>query len=170
LLTKRRESDESPPIPRVYHAANEDACRASLVNAERSDLAAWLLRDASDSGEPAGVAASAERSFYQLCTRLSELATPLGCQALLNRAIRLATGEFPFLQGVRAGQLPGECLVGVQQSAQGVKLEHMKAGLVAVMAQLIGLFELFLGEDLVARLVRDVWPDAPLSMGNRACS
>jgi hypothetical protein len=134
------------------------------VSAEQSYLAAWLLRESTDAGELAAVVASAERSFHMLCTRLSELATPNGCQALLNRAIRLAAAEFPFLQGVRAGMLPRECLEGVQESGQGETLEHMKAGLVAVMAQLIGLFELLIGEDLLARLVRHAWPDAPLSM------
>jgi hypothetical protein len=134
------------------------------VNAEQSHLADWLLREASDSGEPEAIVASAERSFHMLCTRLSELSTPSGCQVLLNRAIRLAAGEFPFLHGVRAGLLPGECLEGVQESGQGVTSEHLKAGLVAVMAQLIGLFELFIGEALIARLIRHLWPDAPLNM------
>jgi hypothetical protein len=92
------------------------------------------------------------------------LATPDGCQALLNRAIRLAAAEFTFLQGVRAGLLPGECLEGLQESGLGVRLEDMKAGLITVMAQFIGLLEHFIGEDLMARLVRHAWPDAPLSM------
>jgi hypothetical protein len=129
-------------------------------------LADWLLREASDSGEPEAIVAAAERSFHILCTRLLELATPSGCQALLNRAVRLAAGEFPFLQGVRAGRLPGECLEGVQESGQGVTSEHLKAGLIAVMAEFIDLFVLFVGETLTARLIRQVWPDAPLSMDN----
>jgi len=52
----------------------------------------------------------------------------------------------------------------VQESGQGVNLELMKAGLVAVMAHLIGLLERFIGEDLLARLVGQVWPDAPSRM------
>jgi len=133
------------------------------VNAEPAHLADWLLREPSDSGDPGVIAASAERSFHSLCTQLVELATPSGCQALLNRAIRLAAVEFPFLQGVRAGQIPGECLEGVLESGQEVTSEHLKAGLVAVMAQFIDLLELFVGEALMARLIRQVWPDAPLN-------
>jgi hypothetical protein len=148
----------------TYHAGDEEACLAGQVNAEQSHLADWLLQEASDSGDPETIVASAERSFRTLCTRLVELATPSGCQTLLNRAIRLAAGEFPFLQGVRAGRLPGECLEGVQESGQGVTSDHLKAGLVAVMAQFIDLFELFVGETLLARLIREAWPDAPLDM------
>jgi hypothetical protein len=148
----------------TYHAGDEGACQASRVNAKPAHLADWLLREASDSGDPQAIVASAERSFHSLCTRLMELATPSGCQTLLNRAIRLAAGEFPFLQGVRAGRLPGECLEGVQESGQGVTSEHLKAGLVAVMAQFIDLFEVFVGETLMARLIGQMWPDAPLSM------
>jgi hypothetical protein len=146
----------------TYHAGDEEACQAGPVNAEKSRLADWLLREASDSGEPQAIVASAERCFHILCTRLMELATPSGCQAVLNRAIRLTAGEFPFLQGVRAGRPPGECLEGVLENGQRVTSEHLRAGLVAVMAQFIELFELFVGETLTARLIRQVWPDAPL--------
>jgi hypothetical protein len=151
----------------TYHAGHEEACQAGRVNAERSHLADWLLREANDSGEPEAIVASAQRCLHILCTRLMELATPSGCQALLNRAIRLAAGEFPFLQGVRAGSPPGECLEGVLESGQGVTSEHLKAGLVAVMTQFIDLFALFLGETLMARLIRQVWPDAPLNTDTR---
>jgi hypothetical protein len=159
-----RASRSVRPRAATYHAGDEEACQAGRVTAEQSHLADWLLREASDSGEPEVIAASAERSFHSLCTRLMELATPSGCQALLNRAIRLAAGEFPFLLGVRAGLLPGECLEGVQESGQGVTSEHLKAGLIALMAQFIDLLELFVGETLMVHLIRQVWPDAPLSM------
>jgi hypothetical protein len=92
------------------------------------------------------------------------MATPSGCQSLLNRAIRLAAGEFLFLQGVRAGFPPGECLEGVLESGQGVTSQHLKAGLVAVMAQFIRLLEEFVGEALMASLMRQLWPDAPVRM------
>ncbi len=134
------------------------------MNSEPSRLAEWFLRDARDASEPEAIVASAERSFHSLCTRLLELATPSGCQVLLNRAIRLASCEFPFLARVRAGRLPGQCLEGVQESVRGVTSEHLKGGLVAVMTRLISLFELFVGETLMAHLIRQGWPDAPLGI------
>jgi hypothetical protein len=36
---------------------------------------------------------------------------------------------------------------------------------VAVVAHLLGLLVLFIGDHMTGRLVRDVWPDAPLSSG-----
>jgi hypothetical protein len=126
------------------------------VDPEQLSLAAWLLRDAKDSDELAGVVAAAENSFHALCAHLAGLLTAGACQVLLKRAINLASMEFPFLRGVHAGMLPGKCLEGVQESGQGVTLEHMKAGLVALMAKLIGLLELLIGEALTRRLISDV--------------
>jgi hypothetical protein len=131
------------------------------VDPEQLSLAAWLLRDANDCDELAGVVAAAENSFHTLCTHLAGLLTAGACQVLLKRAINLASIEFAFLWGVRAGTLPGKCLEGVQESGQGVTLEHMKAGLIALMATLIGLLESLVGKDLTRRLISDVSPNPP---------
>ena len=126
-------------------------------------LALWLLRrEASDGDGPDTTRTAAERSCQKLCVRLASLVTAAGCQSLLARAIHLAAAEAPFLRGVRAGVVPGACLEGVQESIRGVTPEQTQAGLVAVVAHLIGLLALFVGDDVTERLVRDVWPDAPL--------
>jgi hypothetical protein len=140
--------------------------KVSTANILRRQLALWLLRrEANESDEPNALLAAAERSLQKLCTRLAKLVTAESCHQLVARAIHLAAVEAPFLQGVRAGMVPGACLEGVQESAQGVMSEQKLAGLVAVLAQLIGLLELFIGDDVTRRLVRDVWPDAPLGLG-----
>jgi len=134
--------------------------------ANQQHLVLWLLRhEAKDSDEPEALLAAAERSLQKLCTLVAKLMTAAGCQSLVARAIQLAAAEAPFLQGVRAGIVPGACLEGVQESAQGVTSEQKLAGLVAVLAQLIGLLELFIGDDVTRRLVRDEWPDVPLGQG-----
>jgi hypothetical protein len=100
-----------------------------------------------------------------LCVRLAKLVTASGCQLLLARAIHLAAVETPVLRNVRAGIVPGMCLEGLRESGPEVTLKEMEAGVAAVAAQFIGLLDLFIGEDVTRRLVRDVWPDAPLSQG-----
>jgi len=71
----------------------------------------------------------------------------------------------PVLSGVRAGAIPGPCLENVRDSARGATCQQTQAGLLAVVAHLLGLLVLFVGEDMTQRLVRDVWPDAPLGIG-----
>jgi hypothetical protein len=136
-----------------------------MVSPNQRRLAVWLLRrDVNDSDEPDVVLGAAERSLQMLCMRLAKLVTASGCQLLLARAIHLAAVENPILRSVSAGMVPGVCLEGLRESGPGVALEQMEAGLVAVMAQFIGLLDLFIGEGVTGRLVRDVWPDAPLSL------
>ena len=116
-------------------------------------LAVWLLGDARFSEDPDVVFATAEQSLHTLCTPLAELVTAHGCQALVRRAIHLATVEYPFLSGLHAGLMPGPCLEGMLAREQGVALDQMKAGLVAVASELVGLLERFIGADLTSQLV-----------------
>ena len=129
-------------------------------------LAEWVLRDETGDGDdPDAVLAAAERICQKLSTRLAKLVTAAGCQSLLARAVHLAAAEAPFVRGVRAGMIPGPCLQNVRDSARGATCQQTQAALIAVVAHLIGLLALFIGDDLTGRLVRDVWPEAPLNAG-----
>ena len=108
---------------------------------------------------------AAERACQKLCVRLAKLVTAAGCQSLLARAIHLAAVDAPFLRGVRAGVVPAACLEGVHEAARGVSPETTRAGLVAVLAHLLGLLATFIGDDVTARIVGDVWSDAPFGRG-----
>jgi hypothetical protein len=137
---------------------------ATSTHAVRS-LAAWLLEhETDDPDDPDAALAAAERMCQKLSTRLVKLITVAGCQSLLARAIHLAAAEAPFLRGVRAGTIPGPCLENVRDSTREATYQQAQAGLIAVVAHLIGLLVLFIGEDMTERLVRDVWPDAPLGI------
>jgi hypothetical protein len=83
-----------------------------------------------------------------------------GFQAVLSRALALAKVEVPWLRTVhlkpdgsleRLGEL--EARVDPKQNAEGR---------VVLLAQLLGLLVAFVGEDLTLRLLREVWPKAPL--------
>ena len=78
-----------------------------------------------------------------------------GFRSLLSRALALAKVEIPSLGSVQMhpdGSLEG--LEGVEQ--------NQDAGAVVV-TQLLGLLVMFIGEPLMIRLVRDVWPDATVA-------
>lgn len=122
----------------------------------------WVLRQESNDADGADSMLTAmERSCQKLCIRLAKLVTAAGSQALVARAIHLAAADAPFLRGLRAGVVPGACVEGVQDSTRDVSPELAQAGLVAVMAHLLGLLVTFIGPDVTARIVGDVWPDPP---------
>jgi hypothetical protein len=90
------------------------------------------------------------------------LVSPAGAQAILSRALHLARADFAFLEGVLAGRPPEPCLNGIDERLHDVKAAEASAGLVAVLGAMLDLLVGFIGEDLTARLVREVWPDLPL--------
>jgi hypothetical protein len=86
---------------------------------------------------------------------LSKLAGSTGFHALLGRALKLAKAQDPHLGAVRLD--PDGSLQGLTELGNPNKEQ---AG-VAVIAQLLGLLDTFIGPDLALRLVADVWPDLP---------
>lgn len=51
--------------------------------------------------------------------------------------------------------------IGRTAALNGREMDEDADGGVSLVAQLLGLFVIFIGEALTLRLVRDVWPDAP---------
>lgn len=134
----------------------------NLLTPAHRDLANWLLaQEVHDPAEPKALQDAAERACQKLSERLTRLVTLAGYQALVARAVHLARGEYPFLEGVRPGSTSDVCLDGLQIQIETVDTATLHDGLTEVLAGVIGLLVTFIGEDLALRLVRDVWPDAP---------
>jgi hypothetical protein len=96
------------------------------------------------------------RVSEKLRNPLSALAGAAGFRTLLARALALAKMHAPGIGAIQ---------VNTDGSLEGLsKLdddgESAEAG-VLLIAQLLGLLGLFIGENLVLRLVLDVWPDLP---------
>jgi hypothetical protein len=86
---------------------------------------------------------------------LTKLAGATGYRSLISRAVVMAKSQVSVLAPV---QVRGDgSLEGLEEIAQ----QDVEAG-VAVMAQLLSLLVIFIGESLTLVLVRDAWPDAPL--------
>jgi hypothetical protein len=86
---------------------------------------------------------------------LSTLVGATGFRALLARAVALARVQDPELGGLQV--MPDGSLDGLSEVSNG----HPAPDAGAVIAEILGLLEAFVGEELTVRLLADVWPDLP---------
>ncbi|MEX2219647.1 MAG: hypothetical protein WD749_12910 [Phycisphaerales bacterium] len=110
---------------------------------------------ASLDGDPA----SAARVCEKLGIVLTAFAGTAGFRALLSRALALAKAKEPALAPVTIledGSLGG--LDNLPGPGRGEEAQ-------VLVAQLLDLLAVFIGEPLTLRLVRDAWPDVPAKPG-----
>ena len=101
---------------------------------------------------------------FQVCEKLRpHLATLMGkagFQAVLARALAVASGEAPWLAAVQV-QADGS-LAGWDKPEVPAAPKVLTESGVLLVAQLLGLLIAFIGDNLTLRLVREVWPTLPL--------
>lgn len=100
------------------------------------------------------------RALDQLRPHLSLLMGRSGYQALLARALVLATAEVAWLKAVQV-VTDGE-LQGVMVAQAGSEGADVSEGEVVLLAQLLGLLVAFIGPALTLRLVTQIWPQLSL--------
>lgn len=98
-----------------------------------------------------------QRVCQKLAVRMGRVVGPRGYQAMLARAIKLASAEFPSLAAIQAGA--DGSLGGVREALNNHG--DAVAALVAVLAHLLDLLATFIGDDLAARVVGEALPGAP---------
>lgn len=79
-----------------------------------------------------------------------------GCEALLRRALALASAESPALRHAKfsaEGRLEGVEQLATQPGSAANAAE------IAITAHLLGLLETFIGEKLTLMMVREAWPE-----------
>lgn len=100
-----------------------------------------------------------------VCEKLRPQLAPLmgatGFHALLSRAITLARMEVPQLCSVHVNAI-GTLSCSNEDAAPHLS-EELFAGGCAIVAQLLGLLEAFVGERLTLRVLSTVWPKLGLS-------
>ncbi|HVB28833.1 MAG TPA: hypothetical protein VNG91_03370 [Terriglobia bacterium] len=108
-----------------------------------------------------------ESAAFRVCEKLRQplcsLAGVAGFRSLLSRALTLARAEAPSLSAVQVGadgSLKGLDEFGPQK--EKVKNQAVEAGAILI-ARLLDLLLLFIGEGITLRLVQDVWPEAAFS-------
>ena len=99
------------------------------------------------------------QAIDRLRLNLSLLMGRTGFQALVARALKLATSEVPWLSMVRVVG-DGE-LEGLAAARTSINAAIFSSGEVALLAQLIGLLVAFIGPTLTLRLIKQLWPQLP---------
>jgi hypothetical protein len=104
---------------------------------------------------------AAFRATDRLRPHLATLMGKGGFRALLSRALVLTNGEISWLRDIQVnadGSLEGlEAIHGRLDPAEFLE------GRAVLLAHLLGLLVAFIGPDLTARIVRDIWPQIPLN-------
>lgn len=102
---------------------------------------------------------------FHICEKLRPpLATLMGntgFRALLARAFALAEAEAPRLRTVQI-QADGS-LAESEEPGSPEEAEKLAEGGVVLLAQLFGLLEVFIGQNLTQRMLHEVWPKLSLS-------
>jgi len=103
-----------------------------------------------------------ESAAFRVCAKLRRplitLAGVAGFRSLLSRALMLARAEAPSLSAVQVAA--DGSLKGLDELASQTGKKQARDGGAILIAQLIGLLLIFIGEGLTLRLVQDVWPEA----------
>jgi hypothetical protein len=119
-------------------------------------IAQHLLTSEASSRNPGDAnVAPAFRVAEKLRRPLSTLVGATGFRALLTRAVTLARAQAPGLDALQVK--PDGSLDGLSEISNG---QASQAG-AAVIAEILGLLGIFIGEELTIRLLADVWPDLP---------
>ena len=133
------------------------------------DLAHRLLTHEAAGGktsEPMG--SPAMRVYEKLRQSLGEFVGVAGFQSLAFRALTQAKSEAPGLWAVQVGEDGSLQGLGEFESQIDIDKELTGEGGVILIARLLGLLRIFLGEALTLSLVRNAWPGEALDDRNSA--
>jgi hypothetical protein len=123
-------------------------------------LARWLVTTEMEATEePLAAPEAAERVFGKLSQRLARLITDVGADALVARAVHLSLAAFPFLGGAQIRRSDDSLIISLRKTADRTESSQVAEGFEAVLATLVALLVSFIGEDLTARILREVWPE-----------
>lgn len=122
-----------------------------------------LARHAGLAVDTTAVAAAADRAYDDLTRVLAPVIGDVGVAAMTDRALHLATREYPWLPSSEPGAPDTRFTTVVDAlKQQGDPAVAAEAG-AAVFEAILGLLATFIGEPLAARLVQQAWPDAVAS-------
>jgi hypothetical protein len=113
-----------------------------------------------DPPDPAASAAAVETACRKLKDELVDLLGLGGISALLRRALHLAQREQPLLAEVALSGEPAECFIGLAESLAASTDESAAAAAGTVLAHMLDLLVMLLGEELGMKPIRKLWPHA----------
>ena len=123
------------------------------------DLARRLLTYEAVAGKTSGsTEPPTVRVYEKLRQSLGEFVGVAGFQSLASRALSLARPETPSLSAAQItadGSLQG---MGEIETQFDIDKDQASTGGIILIARLLGLLRIFLGEALTLSLLRDAWP------------
>lgn len=126
---------------------------------KKKEFAKRLLAYETRAGKSTGANGSAA---FCVCDKLrlplSQLAGVAGFRSLLSRALAIAQEEAQWLKAVHV-KADGS-LEALPEAEAQLSENEIARGEVILIAQLIGLLVMFIGEALTLRIVQEVWPEA----------
>ena len=108
---------------------------------------------------PALAAAAVDRACSRLRDQLEGLLGAEGVSALFRRALKLAKRDTPLLDGVQLSAQSQFCFVGLSAALAASPEDEAIAAGRYLLAHLLGLLVLLLGEELGMHPIRKLWPD-----------
>jgi hypothetical protein len=117
-------------------------------------------QEAGGSPDPAASAAAVETACRRLKDQLVDLLGSGGVSALLRRALHLAQREQPLLAGLAVSAEPAACFTNVTESLAASTDEEATAAAATVLARMLDLLVMLLGEELGMQPIRKLWPQA----------
>ena len=123
------------------------------------DLAHRLLvyeADAGNASEPPEPPAI--RVYEKLRQSLGEFAGVAGFQSLASRALSLARPETPSLSAAQITADGSLQVMGEIETQFDIDKDQARTGGIILIARLLGLLRIFLGEALTLSLLRNAWP------------
>jgi hypothetical protein len=131
---------------------------------EAVELARRLIGHETDgSSDPAAFTAAADTVCRAMGDYLKDLVGPRGVVALMARALSLAKREHPLLASVTLGTGPSTRFSGLAEALASVSAEDAAAASSSILAHLLGLLILLLGNELGLQPVRKLWPQVASS-------
>ena len=116
-----------------------------------------LAYEASSSKPAADQNSTAFHVWEKLRGPLGKLMGVAGFRALLARALALAGPEVPWLRGL---QIKADGSVeGLDELEEKFKTHAVAEGEIVLVAQLLGLLVVFIGEKLTLQLLHEIWPE-----------
>ncbi len=142
------------------------------IHPKTRDMALHLLQcEAMSAKHSESMESATVRVYEKLRQGLSEFAGVAGFQSLASRALALARSEVPSLNTARVTE--DGSLHGLGELDHPIDIDNSQAGCdpvdergVVLIARLLGLLHIFLGEALTLSLLRNAWPGAVLDDHN----
>jgi hypothetical protein len=98
------------------------------------------------------------RVYEKLRQSLGEFVGVAGFQSLASRALTLARPEVPSLSAARVGADGSLLGMGEIETQVDMDKDRPSDGEIILIARLLGLLRIFLGEALTLSLLRNAWP------------